>query len=381
MARLIALFFCLACGCGIEVVELAPEASGDVLIVGEVPRAALARFANEPAGMMDPMLGVRYPEPGTVLPRDVAPVAFSWGPGPKQQRIFELTLQGARTLRVYTSEPTLSVPAERWRTLLEGDALVVTLRSLENGGKRELRRGEPRTIAIRAPLAGTLYLATASGAERATLASEASAEAELALADPALRAGRLARVTRSAIELVDRASGSVEDTLRAPSGARFAHPSWSVDGASILVSYWAPELGLADDPSDEHDGSQLARLTLAGELSLFALDGEARMNPRRPREGSDGLLFEANDTLFVARSDGSMARRVACDGPMTKARAPAWLANGWIAFVSTRKYLDAEPRAQVWLSELQLTEPLRCSPPLWLPAQSPAHDYVTITFD
>jgi hypothetical protein len=178
---------------------------------------------------------------------------------------------------------------------------------------------------------------------------------------------RIARVGPSRIELADR-------TLAVAAGARIAHPSWSPDGNTLVFTYWPPALQLADDASDDYEGSVLAQLTLEG---TFREQGAA--NARRPRYTPSGFIFEAgkldDPQLFVVASEGGMACRLICDAMMAKDRA--WLADSWLAFVSTRPYLEP-PRAQIWITSLDDT---RCTAPFWFPAQDPQRDYEALFFE
>jgi hypothetical protein len=70
----------------------------------------------------------------------------------------------------------------------------------------------------------------------------------------------------SRIELADR-------TLAVAAGARIAHPSWSPDGNTLVFTYWPPALQLADDASDDYEGSVLAQLTLEGTFRDLNVQG------------------------------------------------------------------------------------------------------------
>ncbi len=363
------------CGaCGVDVVELAP--AGDVLVLGDVPADTIARFATG-AAMPDPkMLALGYPPDGVALPANVAPIRFAWAGKPMST--FELTLQGAHTLRVYTRDTSLVVPRDRWSALLTMQELRVSLRALEDGGKRLLRESKPRTLAIHAPLNGTFYLAPAMDqsdqSARARISdSSVSLDASRARALGAAFRGRVATVGASQINVEGRA-------LRVPAGGRIAHPSWSPDGSTLVFTYWAPELA-----GDE--GSVLAQLTLDGVFNTLKSDGA--MNARRPRYAPDGrsIVFEGGKLddadLFVIANTGGMARRVMCDAPgmmmaKTNSSAPAF-ADGWLAFVSTRAYVEPA-HAQVWLAELSLDD-LRCTAPFWFPAQDAQRDYEALYFE
>jgi hypothetical protein len=367
--------------CGVEVVELAPDA--DLLVIGEVPRDAIARFATSEAAPDPKMLALRYPSNGVVLPANIAPILFAWE-GDKAAT-FELTLRAnERSLRVYTRDTSVTIPVERWRTLLAAGALTVELRSLTGPGMKMLRSAEPRTVTVRPALDGTLYFTSPMATERAQLGElRGSTVDERARALGSVRAGRIARVGPRGIELEDR-------MLPVPEGVRIAHPSWSPDGNALVITYWPAELKLADDASDEHEGSRLARLALDGTFTPLQVMGAESL--RRARYAPDGRTLACEGgkldapELFLVASEGGMARRLACSetnmGMMPKkdeARAPAWLGDAWLAFVSKRMYLDP-PRELIWVAELSREE-ARCAAPFWLPAQDAQRDYEALFFE
>ncbi len=212
----------LGCGCGLQPVELAPGAGAGAIVIGDVPAAAIARFAAAGAGRVDAAhLSWVYPADGTVVPQDVAPIAFAWrsGPAPAPPKdamstpamaapkadmmakpapkdaaalLYELRIESkGLNLRVYSDQHELALPAPRFAALLReqaGAQLTLSLRALSLGSATDVFRTEPVHLLVRGPTpAGELYYgaAPAAGLKRAALAAGGAAYLELTPASAA----------------------------------------------------------------------------------------------------------------------------------------------------------------------------------------------------
>jgi hypothetical protein len=182
--------------CGYDVIELAPEAPGvEVLVVGNVPASAVARFRTSTGGKSDPKrLAWAYPDDALAVPANVAPLTFQWKvdkpdkkPDAKESDVYELRLtSGASELSVYTTDTSFALDPARWLRLLTASldgAITCALRALATGKAGELLDGSTRTLSVRGALpAGSLYFESGAGIARTRIAD--SAATPLALAEP-----------------------------------------------------------------------------------------------------------------------------------------------------------------------------------------------------
>jgi hypothetical protein len=417
----------LAGGCGLDAVELAPGALGEVWLI-DVDAQTAQRFASArekpvPAGE----LALRSPVDGGLWPSN-APLGVAWydkrPPGPKDSpRPCELTLRaGARQLRVYATAP-FSVPAARLGVLLgdDDDTLTATLRCARDEKLGELSAAPAVTVTVgpalratglavwgdgavfSAPLDGAAqrvspdvpsrygFAVGASCSEPALLAGKGALSLPGAWATPsdlppAVEAlavsadgGELALIAGTSLRVFDTATG-------APRGERTiaellpAAPVFADDGAL----YVAVSEGAAPKPMMGMTGGTIARVERGpgGELSepdLSSASGSPD-GPSVPGFWWSGALWATSahgklDAPKDARVVRMAEAQEAAVPPLDKASDsdPTFAesddpALGYVLFASTRPLTTESPMPEasaLWLSACS-TEG-ECTAPLWWP--------------
>jgi hypothetical protein len=212
-------------GCGLSPVELAPGAPDDILVQGDVPTHALARFSSDSSGRVDEKrLSLRYPSEAAQLPDDFPPLTFAWAtekqaapkPAPKESpapapAFFELCLRSVhRALCLYTPEREVAVPPDTWQALVRDSAEVplrVALRGLLGTDLYAASDIELSFVPDVAPSA--IYYRTAKAAElaRARLSEPDSVGLVEVSAEPRTR-GALHAVSRDGRRMVYAATES-----------------------------------------------------------------------------------------------------------------------------------------------------------------------------
>ena len=332
LLRVCAALVLLCSACGFDVVDFESRSAApnvDVVVVGAVPQTAIDRLTAGGMLKRDPkQLAFSYPEAFVVVPENVAPLTFRWSaakPGKMADSasaaVYELSLRtAARELRIYTTELSAAVPAERWSVLLNDSTsapLTVQLHSLSAGPKAELLESEPQTLLVRDALpAGSLYFETRSGIARARIGDDGTALAYpfasgtpcsvghavsrdgtrlgITCADApggiwslpdlsllralAQEAGsgsfgsfdpsstRYVRARMGKLEIVDLLGNLVQALapLASAAGARMDEPDWSPDGQAIVFTYW-PAPAAPEKPAGVAAGSSIARVVRMGD--------------------------------------------------------------------------------------------------------------------
>jgi hypothetical protein len=131
--------------CGVQQVELS-SAQAEIILLDDVSTEARNQLRHTKPGKMEPRVGLLYPADRTAVPANVSPLTFLFVSSTKGKMepmrtpmkdellAFELHVEGADgDLFVYTTQPQATLPLERWRKLLSGQAggeLKVTVRAL-----------------------------------------------------------------------------------------------------------------------------------------------------------------------------------------------------------------------------------------------------------
>lgn len=139
----------LIVACEVNVVELAPGPanSSNVILLEPIDELIVARFQGTQDAPLEPALSLLYPDDGAVIPANLAPLSFVFGPdkkpAPKEPartfQAFELRVLGPGSdLRLYTTQLTAALPSARWHELLAATTsanLTLQLRALTNDNR------------------------------------------------------------------------------------------------------------------------------------------------------------------------------------------------------------------------------------------------------
>lgn len=392
--------------CGLQEVELARRPLGDdVLVLDGVSEQRVARFAIAGEAKQEPKLALAYPPGGAAIPSNVAPFTFVWErakmqppreppppapkPGPAMDVVFELHLRcAAAELRVYLAAGELTVPAEHWRRLLEGNqgsTLEVALRALD--GKGALKAAPPLTLEVRAPTApGALYyVAEAQGLARAELAEPGfrlvSQETTCAGCRPIARDGSVRLVESEPEVVVEALASGARTTLTsaAPLPA-LDWASFSPDGLRLVASGRGQLAHYASDPL----GFELAGLGYAADPdwspsgALLALAADTRAPGMMMMTAMEPAPNAIARVTIDGGSAGALELLVESDAPDETLRAPSFSPDGrFVAFTRQKGKGDqsglawvdaqAESAGQAARGEL-LQVKAREALPTWLPS-------------
>lgn len=102
-----------------------------------------------------------YPEDGTMIPPNLAPMHFQWNEGPGADAIYRITFKNSFVNVSYdTSQRDWRPPAETWTALSEsakGDSFELELRSVSRGGGQLYAAATIVLEVSKVPLSGTIY--------------------------------------------------------------------------------------------------------------------------------------------------------------------------------------------------------------------------------
>lgn len=412
----------LCCACGLQSVELAPQA-GEVILLDAVPVRAQQRLASATDVKVEARLALSYPDDGCAIPANLGPIEFVFGDEKKPASMdatkppkpgasaYELRIRAAESdLRLYTSQTRASVPAARWRALLaEGGELAITLRALD--GMERVSEAPALRLSVLAPLRAE-QISYWNDARAAAVATTLDGEPR----DPGARYPSLepweSRSTDGALVaqtelgvLSVRASGVVLPLAWGPT-FHAAESDWSPDGSALLFATLATPVDGAPGPmmmpapmtmrDPEPDtlmraSLRVSRLAASGaaspELLLTAMADDERL--RSPVYSPDGLFIaferlKSRDELgrlWLLRNDGSEASALSFKmGWSGEGGFPTWLASAapdqhWLVFSQARApFADKLPAesAQLWAVALRrVGEDLTLAgAPFWLPGQA-----------
>ncbi|HEX6245398.1 MAG TPA: hypothetical protein VFZ61_30960 [Polyangiales bacterium] len=418
-------------GCGVQEIELAPDL-GQVIVQGDVPRAALEQLARAPAGKPEPRVAVSEPADGSAIPGNIAPLGFRFKSDKKPMMMepmmmepmmmkpagggvqaFELTLRaGARELRLYTRDERAVLPAAHWQSLLDvpaGTQLEAQLQALQEDGR--IVTSAPITITLLAPLArGGLAYWSDSGERALGVQLEQEAAYDLQVAFPSLQPWESwhaqTKLFASAQDGLLRVMRAEQELAPAWAVAwQIEQPEWLADASALLFVTFTPggpPVGMRPPMTPPEAApapgvrSRVMRarwldaLTLA-EPELLTESDKADESLRAPSAcpGARWVVFErakekdATGRLWVVPAEGGEATELALEpGWKGEGGTPTCLPGGaegelWVAFSQARGPGDdkLEPsQLQLWLvaaredSEGRL---VATHQPFWLPQQRP----------